>query len=107
PAAEREPDPLEAHRRALRVFARDGLAELPHLLAVGAGAGGALLGDLLEPRGCRQLADRRGEIGGREPYIGHHAEVDRSAARETGGIETGRDQLHPGRGALAVTVAEI
>src|SRR4029453_2351605 len=46
PAFELEPDPLEAYGRALRVFARDALAELPHLFAVGAGAGGALLGDL-------------------------------------------------------------
>src|SRR5262249_21758187 len=106
-AFELEPDPLEAHRRALRVFARDGLAELPHLRAVSASAGGALLGDLLEPRGCRQLADRRREIGSREPHIGPHAEVARPAAGEAGGIEADRDQLHSGCGALAVTVAEV
>src|SRR5215510_15156309 len=106
-AFELEPDALEAHGGALRIFARDALAELPHLRAVGAGAGGALLGDLLEPRGCRQLADRRREIGGCEPHIGHHAEVDRPAAGETRGIEADRDQLRPGRGALAVTVAEV
>src|SRR5262249_23121553 len=34
PAFELEPDALEAHGRALRVFARDALAELPHLRAV-------------------------------------------------------------------------
>src|SRR5262249_62317118 len=67
PAFKLEPDALEAHRRALRVFARDGLAELAHLRAVGAGAGGALLRDLFEPRWGRPLADRRPEIGRRRP----------------------------------------
>src|SRR5437660_4200497 len=105
-AFELDPDALEARGRALRVFARDGLAELAHLRAVGAGAGGALLGDLFEPRRSCQLADRRREVGSREPHIGHHAEVDGTAAGEARGIETDRNQLHPGRGALAVAVAE-
>src|SRR5258707_1359545 len=61
-AFELEPDALEAHGRALRVFTRDGLAELAHLRAVGAGAGSALLGDLFEPGRRRQVADRRREV---------------------------------------------
>src|SRR6516225_7855681 len=94
-AFELEPDALEAHGGALRIFARDALAELPHLRAVGAGAAGALLGDLLEPRGRREVADRRREVGGREPHIGDHAEIDRAAAGKARGIETERDQSVP------------
>src|SRR5262249_56797992 len=102
-ASELEPDALEAHGRALRVFARDALAELAHLRAVGAGAGGALLGDLPEPRGCREVADRRRELGGREPHIGHHAEVDRATAGEARWIAADRGPLRSRRGAVGGT----
>src|SRR5262249_61029847 len=66
-AFELEPDALEAHGGALRIFARDALAELAHLRAVGAGAAGALLGGLLEPRGRRAVRDPPPEGGAPAP----------------------------------------
>src|SRR5262249_53966517 len=60
-AFELESDALEAHGRALRVLARDALAELPHLRAVGAGAAGPPPRGLLWPR-------RRARGGGRRRW---------------------------------------
>ncbi len=63
--------------------------------------------DLLELRLGRHAADRRDEVGDREPQIGDHAEVDRRAAGEARRIEPDRDQPRARRGALAVLVAEV
>src|SRR5262249_57310171 len=76
-AFELEPDALEAHRRALRVFARDALPELQHLRAVGAGGPGARLGDLLEPRRRGEAADPRDEVDGPGPPVGPPGKVAR------------------------------
>ena len=52
-------------------------------------------------------ADRRDQIGGGEPDVGDHAEIDRRAARKALGIEADGDELRPRRRALAVLVAEV
>jgi hypothetical protein len=88
-------------------FSRAILSELVHLGGVGTRAREPLLGDLLEPRLRGHAADRGDEIGGRQPDIGHHAEIDRRAPGKARGVESDRDQARSGGRALAVAVAEV
>ena len=104
---ELEADALEADRRPVGVLAGGLLAQLPHLGGVGAGPVGAFLGDLLEPLSVAIDRIAATEIGGGEPEVGDHAEIDRRAAGKADGIEPDRDQLRAGRGALAEAVAEV
>ena len=106
-ALELEPEPRQRDWRLIGPFAGDLLFDLPHLGSVFAHPIGALLGDLLEARVGREAPHGRDQILQRELEIGDHAEIDRVGARKARRVKADRDQLCPGRCALAEFVAEV